>query len=607
MRKTLLLILSFFIACLVSAQNWDYIQTSGEYYYGVGHGKTVAEAGEMAMAELVNMISVNVTTEFVGLTDETNRNGEIDFKSKIHECIQSYSQTTLTNVEKWVIGKEPDVTVRRYMKRSELEKIFEERIIKAKDMLTIAAEAKDRGKVDMALQYYYWSYTLIRSVQHPNEVKDEAGRVLVNWIPLEIEDILSKVKIEYDQREGDFVDLKISYDGKPVSSMEYTYSDGRAECQGSAKDGCGVIEMAPGYNTDVYHINVEYQYKGQARGDAEMLSVLNVVPRKMFRYAEQTVEGKPCEGKNEALPVQNRIAQTVQQPKNESLTVADYQKYSEKIDRVLQGIMTKNNMGMASLFTLDGLEIYNELIAYGKGRIVGKPQIRFYKGANGTVVARGLQMSFSFRNGRKKTFVEDVVFTFNDKGKIDCIAFGLGKTATDDILNRYAPGWSNETREMLVEFMENYKTAYSLKRLDYIRSIFADDAVIIVGNVAKRYVGNQTDGPKVSVDGVQKISYNRYDKDTYLKRLETCFKRNEFINIKFSHNEVQRLEKYEDEDLYAIQIGQEYASSSYSDKGYLFLLVDMTKRESPLIRIRTWQPNEVSMEKLYNAGDFYDE
>ena len=40
-----------------------------------------------------------------------------------------------------------------------------------------------------------------------------------------------------------------------------------------------------------------------------------------------------------------------------------------------------------------------------------------------------------------------------------------------------------------MEFMENYKTAYCLKRFDYIRDIFADDAVIIVGNVAKRRGG----------------------------------------------------------------------------------------------------------------------
>ena len=57
------------------------------------------------------------------------------------------------------------------------------------------------------------------------------------------------------------------------------------------------------------------------------------------------------------------------------------------------------------------------------------------------------------------------------------------------------------------------------------------------------------------------------------------------------NNEVQWLEKYEKEDLFAIQIGQEYNSLTYGDKGYLFLLVDMIDHDSPQIKIRTWQPN----------------
>lgn len=67
------------------------------------------------------------------------------------------------------------------------------------------------------------------------------------------------------------------------------------------------------------------------------------------------------------------------------------------------------------------------------------------------------------------------------------------------------------------------------------------------------------------------------------------------------------MEKYDKEELFAIQIGQEYNSTSHGDKRSLFLLVDMTDHESPQITIRTWQPNEVAMDKLYNAGNFYRE
>jgi len=160
-----------------------------------------------------------------------------------------------------------------------------------------------------------------------------------------------------------------------------------------------------------------------------------------------------------------------------------------------------------------------------------------------------------------------------------------------------------------MEFMESYKTAYCLKRLDYIRNIFADDAVIIVGNVAKRRTPQLEDSNRrsISEEGQGVIYYNRYSKDQYLKNLERCFQRNEFINIRFSNNDIQWLEKYDKEELFAIQIGQEYNSTTYADKGYLFLLVDMTDHDAPQIKIRTWQPHEVAMDKLYNAGDFYNE
>lgn len=33
----------------------------------------------------------------------------------------------------------------------------------------------------------------------------------------------------------------------------------------------------------------------------------------------------------------------------------------------------------------------------------------------------------------------------------------------------------------------------------------------------------------------------------------------------------------------------------------------MTDHEAPLIKVRTWQPNEVATDKLYNAGDFFND
>lgn len=599
---------------LINAESWDFVKSSGQYYYGEGMGKTADEADKAAMADLISQISTHVSADFKQIDDVTNKNGEVDHNTRVLNCVKTYSQSSLTNVEKWVDGKEPNITVRRYMKKSELARIFENRIDKAKNMLAIADQCLENNKIDMALQYYYWAYSLIRSVQFPNEVKSADGKIIVDWIPLKINDILSDIRVEYLGKEGDFTDLMFTYKNNPVSSLEFSYSDGRALCQGLAKDGRGMIEMIPGYETDIYHLDIEYEYKNQARGDAEMESVLNVISPRNFPKASFKVTT------NSAAPSMAANIKVTNERESGAQTKDIVTKDSEKvnsvedknlfsiINNISDAIATKRFADVSSYFTIDGLQMFNRLTNYGKARVVDASDLKQYKGIGNNTIVRGLKMSFSFDGRSRKTFVEDVSFTFNKDNKIENVAFGLGKSAEDGIFNKNAV-WSDEVREIIVSFMENYKTAYSLERLDYIKSIFDDNATIIVGNVVKPSARHSTnlDGHQISLEGQDVIKYNRYTKDAYIKQLERCFNRNDFINLKFSNHEIQWLEKFEDQKIFAINIRQQYSSSTYSDDGYLFLLVDMSNHEEPLIKVRTWQPNEVALDKLYNAGDFFND
>ncbi len=601
------------------AQSWDYIRTSNEYYYGVGTGKTEYEANKAALQELVQMIAVHVASNFQMEAVDKTSNGELDHNTFVRNCMSTYSSASLTNVHKYdVQGKEPEVTVRCYMPRSELEKIYEKRKEKVQDMVYIAEEAQQKAKVDMALQYYYWAYSLLRSLQHPSEVKDASGRSLVTMLPIKIREILEDISVQFEKRENDCVDLLFKYRGIPVSSLDFQYNDGRQDgCDGRAKDGRGMIEMIPGYTPEYYHLTIEYEFKNLSRNDDELNAVLNTIPRSVFSEACLDIKATGNGGmlvsagtsKKTGEKVSARkeftIAEPTLQPK-ESQTVDDDLVYGKVMDKVIEAIRTRNYSNANQCFTIEGLEIYNKLISYGAGRIVGTPNMIYFKAHKGNVVARGLQMSFSFNNPRKTTFVEDVVFTFDQNKKICNLAFGLGKVATADIMTKYAPGWKDETRELIMEFLENYKTAYSLKRIDFIRDMFADDAVIIVGNVVKRNLLKSPERHDISSEGRDIIKYNRYDKNTYIKNVERTFNNNEFINIRFTNNDVQWLDKYEDEEIYGIQIGQEYTSTRYADKGYLFLLVDMTDHDAPQIKVRTWQPNEVSMSNIFSAGHFYN-
>ena len=628
--KRVILSLILCLSLPAMAQNWEHVCNSGEYYYGEGvatvgedAAKAETEASNAAMSNLINSIVVHVKNDFKMLDKETDINGEISHESHVRSCIQTYSQGKLTNVGTMApVRKGKEIIVRHFIKKTELKRIFDNRISKAKDFIAMADQALQKKKIDMALQYYYWAYTLLCTLQFPEEVKGTDGKALVNTLPLKIESILNKIDVKCEKREGDFVDLLFKYDGQDIESLDFTYSDGRAECKGIAKNGRGMIEMIPGYSSHIYHLDIEYQYIEQAQGDYEMESVLGVVAPKAMKHVSVTVQGKgggaaaknnaqiakaatPAPSKNANTSAQ-QASQDKPQPEASQLVV-NPAAYDDIMSQVLAAICEKRHSSITSLFTLDGLDRFNRLIKYGSGRIVGTPEIHYFKGLDNTVVARGLQMSFSFKTGTKKTFVEDVIFTFDENRKIDNITFGMGKRAEEDILYKNGSGWSNQRKEILMEFMENYKTAYCLKDLEFIKSIFADDATIIIGKVLKKLAHvNPTQEYSLSVDGQKIIVNNRVTKDQYIKNLRQCFAKNEFINLRFSNNTVQYLEKIKEEkdrDYFAIQIGQEYNSSTYADKGYLFLLVDMTNHKEPVIHVRTWQPNEVDINKVYNIGD----
>ena len=123
--------------------------------------------------------------------------------------------------------------------------------------------------------------------------------------------------------------------------------------------------------------------------------------------------------------------------------------------------------------------------------------------------------------------MENIVLSINKDGKIDNIAFGLDEQATADIMGKSI--WSETARQTIVTFLENYKTAFALKRIDYIESIFDDDAVIIVGHVVKRL--EKTGSELNPYANNQFVKRTQYTKKQYMENLRRCFAQQEFVNM----------------------------------------------------------------------------
>ena len=148
---------------VLNAQNIESIKADRQtYLWGEGSGTTVKTADQAALAEIIGQISTQVENSSTGTTTDTGS----DFKKTWSDVVKTYSSATLSNTEKIVMQNEPDAKVFRYVKRSEVAKIFESRKNKIIELAKNADAALKNIQVADALRYFYWSQTLLRS--HPD-------------------------------------------------------------------------------------------------------------------------------------------------------------------------------------------------------------------------------------------------------------------------------------------------------------------------------------------------------------------------------------------------------------------------------------------------------
>lgn len=598
MHKTIWMILMLLLPLTSLAQTAEeraeQMKANAEYICGEGWGDTYNSADQAALADLISKISLNISNSFEIKEEEFNTNSSFDSKTAIISVMNSYAQATLTNTFNLVISNTPQTHVLRYIRKSEVNKIFDERKEKVFDYVRSAMRAEEKAKIDDALRNYYWAFAMVRSLQYPNSVKmtiDGVQRLLVTWIPQQIEEIMSNLSTKIASKDGNEINLFIKYKGEPVTSLDYTYFDGQTWSNlYSAKDGMGIVELRPGVKINSLQLKYEYEYADQCQIDKELESVMQLFKGTSFKNASVYINNldKKSAVSSEAKKEFEKSVKTESAANLETLSKVENEKELAGImTKVINAIKAKDYDSVSDCFSEDGLEMYKKLLNYGQARLLGDPQFSFYTMGK-RVVCRSIPMAFSFKNNRRK-FVEDVTFTFDENKKIECVAFGLGSQAKTDIFNKGVGAWSDYAKMEIATFLENYKTAFALKRLDYLESVFDDNATIITGHIIKK-------APKVAMEGEsfinsnnKLIKYTRQTKSEYMRKLKMCFQSNQFINIRFADNDVVKMGA--GGETYGIQIKQDYYSTNYGDHGYLFLMVDFNDPDNPSIKVRTWQPD----------------
>lgn len=566
------------------------IMSSFDYVYGEGWGETEEIADKQALANLISKITTTISNQFTVDESEMSDGNNVSSETKVNSIVNTYSQATLNNVGSIVLEQAPKAHVMRYIKTAELQKAFEQRKDKVFDYLRSAARSEANGRIDNALRYYYWSMIMLKSLQYPNEIKfedEEGSHLLTTWIPLKINEIFDNIDAQIARRYGDVVDIYMTYKGNPVGSLDFTYFDGVQWSQlNNARNGVASIELRKNSSIRNLQLKYEYQYADETRIDGETHQVMSLFKEMTFPKASRIIGGN---AKKESADFKTDFSKQVDNlVKSESMLdisqVENAKDYAKIMEKVINGIKSREYDEIKTYFTNDGWDMFDKLLHYGNARLIGDANFAFYA-MDDNVVCRSIPMSFSFKNNQKK-FIEAVTFTFDNNLKIDAVAFALDSKAIADIFHNKLSKWSDKMKLIVASFLENYKTAFALKRLDYIENLFSDEAVIIVGHILKK---KPYSGENNKYIENEEVKYNRLTKEEYINNLRKSFKSNEYINIRFTDNEVTKSQV--GGELYGIQIHQDYCSSSYGDTGYLFLLVDINNPKQPTIFVRTWQPN----------------
>ena len=597
-KKLTLILFAALFARNTYAQSWnDVVNDRNIYLFGEGVGNTMEAAQEAALADLTGKISTFVASSFDIIEDEKTKNGDIDASTYISSKVQTYSNATLTNTEHFEKEENDEWHALRFIKRDEVEKIFAGRRLKVEELVWLGENAEKEYKVGDALKFYYWAFTLLKTLQYPDEVRytDMKGvqHVLATYLPAQIDNVLGDIRASVSNRDNDIVELFFTFRGHPVVNMDYTYNNGYNYSNiYSAKDGRGNVELTANFNSEYLQLKVEYVYHQDAKTYCPEVSLVqDVVRSHSLRKAAMTV---PM-----AISKVPEKAQSNQDDTESALVeLTDDAVYRKAADSFVGAIRSGNHHSIDGLFTPNGLQMYNQLLKYGTARIQGEPEYKVYRN-NGEVVVRSIPMSFSFKQGARKSIVEDVVLCFDSEGKINHLSFALDNPAVNDIVTKGV--WSDTVRQTILSFLEDYKTAYCLERTEYLNQIFSDDALIIVGHVLKTFEKtNESD--RISYKNNKLIKKTQYTKDAYIKHLDACFKRNECINIHFADNDIMKAGK--GNNTFGIQIKQDYYSTTYGDSGYLFLMVDFNNPAEPTILVRVWQEEPDPEFGLANLNNF---
>ncbi len=255
----------------------------------------------------------------------------------------------------------------------------------------------------------------------------------------------------------------------------------------------------------------------------------------------------------------------------------------------VDGKVNLDAIWQTSPFLIKELEIYENIITRNNSR----NEITGYELRN---------IRIYIKEADKGDHSHEAVVVYNKQGEIVDFYLALDLQVYKNVMKEGNDVRDIRRRQLILDFVENFRTAYNRKDIVFLNKVFSDDALIIVGRkIKQRHSEMLNSNNKLT-------NYIKRTKKQYIQALKRVFKNNLYINVKFDDVRVVNHPKFK--DIYGVTVKQEWHATKYknkfgySDKGYVFLMIDLRDEDNPIIHVRTFDYKDTFNLYSFNLKTF---
>lgn len=616
----LAVMLAFTLQLASQSLTKEQVVSSGRYFYGEGTSQDQGEASDKAYKDLVEKISVTVKSSFEHKIKENNDK----FDNSVESVVGTYSQATLSNVQKIINPVDDGLNVFCYMDKNELKKIFDARKKLCYEIYMQAKEHEADNNYGNAIKYYYFVTILMNSI--PEETISYNNINLTVEIPTCINRIIQNTEfLLVDQnsisKDEKSISLKVKVAGQVASYIEFSFWDGASQINATAQDGIASLKLY-GASTGLtkFDFQIKYSYyecREEIKTVAELWDIIEKASFKNIKKIDLStiksedndfVQSKICSKSDEEVtaPIFTKTKKEI------NSKLANLALFADSNCTVIDSIAREtalfinliNTKNLTKIKTVYNDEILKEkicrIIQYNKSQVLDKiTQAEINKTPNGWELRRVAVMNNYASLNKQAT--EYLVLDFTPDGKLDDVNFSINDQTYNGFVKQgdFAGDWTN--RQTILKFVEKYKTSYLNRDMETLNKIFSEDALIIIGKAIK--TNPLLEKPLYTRQNESQPDYQtiQYSKQEYLKNQKKTFDGQKDIYLGFSTFNIKS--KNDKKGVYGISMRQNYQSTGYADEGYLFLMIDFNEK-NPQIYVRSWQPQEWEDEKLVKLSNF---